>query len=241
MPDYSETALAEAVCARMCHDVIGPMGAVHNGVELAEESTTAAEAEDIMAMVKDSAKQAWGRLAFFRAAFGSGGGQDSWSGKDMEALLEGALATKRLSFARSGSLAQSDYALSLDNARLLFGMAMAAAECLPRGGVVTILAGGASDAPTLAAMGEGDRAELKDEATAALNRTTLSGRNKTTDKRRAATQLPWTLPQDHFSAISFDSQRHNHVISTTTTTSAQTRWLTRSIIADRFILARNSE
>jgi histidine phosphotransferase ChpT len=169
MPDYNETALAEAVCARMCHDVIGPMGAVHNGVELAEESETKAEAEDIMAMVKDSAKQAWGRLSFFRAAFGSGGGQERWYGKDMEALLEGALATKRLSFARSGSLAQADFALGLDNARLLFGLAMAAAECLPSGGTVTILAGGAADKPMLAAMGEGDRAELKDEMTEALN------------------------------------------------------------------------
>ena len=169
MSEYSETALSEAITARLCHDLIGPMGAVHNGVELAEESETAAESEDIMSMVKDSAKQAWGRRAFFRAAFGSGGGQDNWSGKDLEALLEGALATKRLSFARSGSLAQADYALSLDNARLLFGIAMAAAECLPRGDVVTILAGGAPDAPNLAAMGEGDRAELKDEVNQALS------------------------------------------------------------------------
>lgn len=169
MPDYSETALVEVISARICHDLIGPIGAVHNGMELAEESETAAESEDIMNMVKDSAEQAWGRLAFFRAAFGSGGGQDNWSGKDMEAMLEGALATKRLSFARSGSLAQADYGLSLDNARLLFGAAMAAAECLPRGGVVTILAGGAPDAPILAAMGEGERAELKEDVTEALN------------------------------------------------------------------------
>lgn len=108
MPEYSETALVEAVTARLYHDLIGPMGAVHNGVELAKESETSAESEDIMSMVKDSAKQAWGRLSFFCAAFGSGGGQGNWSGKDMEALPEGALATKRLSFARSGSLAQAD-------------------------------------------------------------------------------------------------------------------------------------
>ena len=42
-------------------------------------------------------------------------------------------------------------------------------ECLPRGDVVTILAGGAPDAPNLAAMGEGDRAELKDEVNQALS------------------------------------------------------------------------
>ncbi len=77
MSEYSETALSEAITARLCHDLIGPMGAVHNSVELVEESETAAESEDIMSMVKDSAKQAEGRLAFFRAAFGSGGGQDN--------------------------------------------------------------------------------------------------------------------------------------------------------------------
>jgi histidine phosphotransferase ChpT len=105
MSEYSETALSEAITARLCHDLIGPMGAVHNGVELAEESETAAESEDIISMVQDSTKQAWGRLAFFRAAISSVGGQDNWSGKGMEALLSGALATKRLNFARSGSLA----------------------------------------------------------------------------------------------------------------------------------------
>ena len=122
-----------------------------------------------MSMIKDSAKQACGQLAFFRAASGSGGGQDNWSGKDIEALLEGALAKKRLSFARSGSLAQADYPLSLDNARRLCGIAMAAPDCLPRGGVMTILASGAPDAPTLAAMGEDDRAEIMDEVNLALS------------------------------------------------------------------------
>lgn len=169
MLDLSETALSEAISARLCHDLIGPIGAVHNGMELAEESSTADETADIMDMVKDSARQAWGRLAFFRAAFGSGGGQGMWSGKEIEAILTGALATKRLSFARSGSLAQSDYALELPHARLMFGLAMGAAECLPRGGVITLLAGGAPDAPSLAAMGEGDRAEIKDDIADALN------------------------------------------------------------------------
>ena len=43
MPEYSKTALSEAITARFCYDLISPMGAVHNGVELTEESETEAE------------------------------------------------------------------------------------------------------------------------------------------------------------------------------------------------------
>ena len=74
MADHAK--LLEAIVARLCHDLIGPVGAIHNGVELAEESETAYEAAEIMSLVKDSSAQAWGRLAFFRAAFGSGGGPE---------------------------------------------------------------------------------------------------------------------------------------------------------------------
>ena len=168
MPDANATKLLESIVARLCHDLIGPVGAVHNGVELVEESGDPAEAEEMMAMVKDSAVQAWGRLAFFRAAFGSGGGQDAWAGRDVQDLLARGLATKRLSFVVSGALADPEYALSLENARLVFGLAMAAGESLPRGGIVTVIAGGDADRPTLAAMAEGERAEIRDEAEAAL-------------------------------------------------------------------------
>ncbi len=168
MTEAEHLKLLEAVVARICHDLIGPVGAVHNGVELAEESDSASEAQEMISMVKDSAVLAWGRLAFFRAAFGSGGGQDSWNGQEIRDLLTRALATKRLSFTVSGALSDAGYALTLDQARLAFGLAMSAAESLPRGGVVSVLAGGDPKAPTLAAIGEGDRGELKDEVEAAL-------------------------------------------------------------------------
>lgn len=168
MAETIPAKLLEAIVARICHDLIGPVGAVHNGVELVEESDSSGEAEEMMGMVKDSAKQAWGRLAFFRAAFGSGGGQDGFSGKDIETLLNGGLGTKRLSFTLSGAFADKDYELNLANSRLAFGLAMAAGESLPRGGVVNLIAGGDQDRPKLAAIGEGERAELKDEVVAAL-------------------------------------------------------------------------
>lgn len=168
MTGTDQTKLLEAIVARLCHDLIGPVGAVYNGVELAEESETASEAQEMIGMVKDSAVQAWGRLAFFRAAFGSGGGQDAFSGADIEDLLNKGLATKRLSFAVSGALADKGYELDLDNARLAFGLAMAAGESLPRGGVVTVVAGGDSSRPMLTAVGEGERAEIRDEVEAAM-------------------------------------------------------------------------
>ena len=43
MTDGISTRLMEAIVARLCHDLIGPVGAVYNGVELAEESDSAAK------------------------------------------------------------------------------------------------------------------------------------------------------------------------------------------------------
>lgn len=137
---------------------------------MAEESETADEAAEMMSLVKDSSAQAWGRLAFFRAAFGSGGGQERWTGQEIRDLLTGGLATKRLAFTVSGALTTPNFKLTLDQARLAFGLAMAAGKCVPRGGVVTLVAGGDPEAPTLAAMGDGDRAEIRDETEAALAR-----------------------------------------------------------------------
>src|SRR5712691_824923 len=66
--------VVELLAARLCHDLIGPISAISNGVELlADEEPEFAR--DAVALVGDSARKASGRLQFYRFAYGFSGGR----------------------------------------------------------------------------------------------------------------------------------------------------------------------
>src|SRR3546814_20842043 len=69
--------ILELVCSRLCHDLVGPVGAVNNGIELLEEFDPSM-ADDVLPLLRNSARQAWRRLDCFRLAFGAAGGRDAW-------------------------------------------------------------------------------------------------------------------------------------------------------------------
>ena len=62
--------LGALLCSRICHDIISPVGAINNGLELLEEGGAD---EDAMALIKSSARNASARLQFARIAFGAAG------------------------------------------------------------------------------------------------------------------------------------------------------------------------
>src|SRR3546814_5580031 len=53
--------ILELVCSRLCHDLVGPVGAVNNGIELLEEFDPSM-ADDVLPLLRNSARQAWRRL-----------------------------------------------------------------------------------------------------------------------------------------------------------------------------------
>ena len=68
-----ELRVVELLAARMCHDLIGPVAAIANGVELLGEDDPDF-VRDAVALVGDSAHKANARLQFYRFAYGFGGG-----------------------------------------------------------------------------------------------------------------------------------------------------------------------
>ena len=64
--------VVQLLSSRLCHDLVGPAGAVHNGIELYEEMGPG-EGADALKMVAASVEQLSARLGFFRLAFGLGG------------------------------------------------------------------------------------------------------------------------------------------------------------------------
>lgn len=73
LPDLSGMDLAALLCSRVCHDVISPVGAIANGIELIDDGADAETSEIAMDLIRSSAKNASAKLQYARIAFGAAG------------------------------------------------------------------------------------------------------------------------------------------------------------------------
>src|SRR5919109_2095728 len=65
--------LAALLCSRVCHDLISPVGAIVNGIEVMEEDKDEETKVFALELIKKSAHQASAKLQFCRLAFGAAG------------------------------------------------------------------------------------------------------------------------------------------------------------------------
>jgi histidine phosphotransferase ChpT len=70
----SEVDLASLLCSRLCHDLLSPVGAMNNGLELLADEHDPEMKQRCMDLLAESAKSAADKLKFFRLAFGAAGG-----------------------------------------------------------------------------------------------------------------------------------------------------------------------
>src|SRR5207244_8833252 len=66
--------LASLLCSRLCHDLMSPVGALNNGIELLADEQDPDMREKCLELLADSARASANKLKFFRLAFGAGGG-----------------------------------------------------------------------------------------------------------------------------------------------------------------------
>jgi histidine phosphotransferase ChpT len=130
----TDVRLLELIAARMCHDLVGPVGASVNGAELLAEGE-AADVE-VVRLIGQSARQASRRLQVFRVIYGtpgalSGGAPFVQAGQLLAAMLEGEKAT--LDWRVDPSC---EAGVGRVGARLALLLALACVEALPRGGQV---------------------------------------------------------------------------------------------------------
>ena len=65
---------ASLLCSRLCHDLLSPIGALNNGLELLADETDPKMRERCMELMAESARTSAAKLKFFRLAFGAAGG-----------------------------------------------------------------------------------------------------------------------------------------------------------------------
>jgi histidine phosphotransferase ChpT len=136
----------ELIAARLCHDLIGPVAAIANGVELLGEDDPDF-VRDAVALVGDSARKANARLQFYRFAYGFGGG--GLTGPAPHQLVAGFFAETAIECEYRAEAR----ALPIERQKLACTMLAVAGEGLPRGGRLVLGVGAAG--PQIEARGEG--------------------------------------------------------------------------------------
>ena len=162
-----EIRLAALLCSRLCHDLIGPVGAVSNGVELLYEETDPEmrrQALDLMAM---SAGEAAHRIEYFRIAFGAAAGLGGDIEVDELRRIAGAMfehGRVRIDWPEHPDSSK----LAIESGKLALNMILLAAGALPRGGTVAVALRKAGESLELAVSATGERAAMGEGIAASL-------------------------------------------------------------------------
>ena len=146
---------ASLLCSRLCHDLMSPIGALNNGIELLADETDPDMREKCLELLADSARASANKLKFFRLAFGAAGGfGEEIDTREAEVALEGLFgAERRIEL----GWVVSDEKLPKDAVKLLLNLAMLAGDALVRGGRLDVGAERRDREIELAVRAEGPR------------------------------------------------------------------------------------
>ncbi|TCT07724.1 histidine phosphotransferase ChpT [Aquabacter spiritensis] len=134
-PDISALDLAALLCSRVCHDVISPVGAIVNGLEVLEDEDAADMRDVALDLIAKSARQASARLQFTRLAFGAAGSAGATIDLgDAEAVVRGMMEDSRVAI---------DWTLPRElqpknRVKLLLNLCLLAGTTIPRGGRIAV-------------------------------------------------------------------------------------------------------
>ena len=161
MASLTSLDLAALLCSRVCHDVISPVGAIVNGLEVLEAEQDEEMRAVAMELIKKSAISASARLQFCRLAFGAAG--------SFGAMIDTGDAEKaaRDIFANGRTLLEwgGDRRMASRNAvKLLLNLCLIAASAIHRGGVIAVDITGEDDAMSIRVEATGSNARLSHRA-----------------------------------------------------------------------------
>ncbi len=150
--------LASYLCSRVCHDVISPVGAIANGLEVMDADDDPQMREFAMDLIRKSANQATAKLKFARLAFGASGSAGSMIDlRDAEEAARGVVSGEKLNLEWVGPPAQ----MPKNAVKLLLNLVMLSTNCIPRGGDVKVTVD--PEAPSFSVIAAGSHARVPDD------------------------------------------------------------------------------
>jgi len=142
--DLDALDLSALLCSRVCHDIISPVGAIINGLEVIDEDNGAEMREFAFDLIRRSANQASAKLQFARLAFGAAGS----TGAEIDLGDAEKVATGYMDGEKADFSWQAPHVLMAKNrVKLLLNLILLATAAVPRGGSVSVVVEGEADLP----------------------------------------------------------------------------------------------
>jgi histidine phosphotransferase ChpT len=160
----------DLLCSRLCHDLISPVGAINNGVELIEDLGEDMVGE-AMGLIAQSGRRAAGRLRCYRLCYGAAGAQSTVGldeARDIAAgYLEGGKATLVWNVT-------ADWGIDgppIGTIKVLLNLLVVADEALSQGGIISVRVDDGEAGRVIVIRAEGTNAGLREHQDAALDGT----------------------------------------------------------------------
>jgi histidine phosphotransferase ChpT len=173
MTNTNDIELASLLCSRLCHDLLSPVGALSNGLELLADEKDPEMRQRCFELLEQSAKASADKLKFFRLAFGAAGGfGEMVSVAEPRALVDalvGANARLTVNWALAGDV------LPKAAVKTLLNLAQIGMEALVRGGTLDIAAELREGASEIVVRATGQRIAFDPVIGAALDGTLAPG------------------------------------------------------------------
>jgi histidine phosphotransferase ChpT len=153
--------LAALLCSRVCHDLISPVGAIVNGLEVLADENDEETKTFALDLIKKSAGTASAKLQFCRIAFGAAGsaGAQIDSG-DAEKVARGFLEDDKTKL----DWQLPRLLLPKNRVKLLLNMLLIAAQAIPRGGKLAVAPAGEGDSTGFSVTATGTNAKVPPNA-----------------------------------------------------------------------------
>lgn len=163
-PDALE--LAALLCSRVCHDLISPVGAIVNGLEVLDDNPKPEDRDFALDLIRKSAKTASARLQFCRLAFGAAGSAGAQIDLgDAQAMARGHIEDAKTSIVWN----LPRVLLPKNRVKLLLNMLIIAQQTIPRGGTLTVDPIGEGDVMSFRVTASGLNARLPQHIAALLS------------------------------------------------------------------------
>jgi histidine phosphotransferase ChpT len=141
----SDLELAALISSKICHDVIGPVSAINNGLEILDEEEDVQSKNYAMDVIRNVTETASARLQFARFAFGAAGSAGSQIDlSNAESLCRGLIGKGKHKLVWRGLSGT----MTKDKVKLLLNLVAVAPTAIPRGGEIEVSITGTLDTPT---------------------------------------------------------------------------------------------
>lgn len=137
--------IAALISSKICHDVIGPVGAIYNGLEILDEDDDAQAKSYALDVIRNVTEQASARLQFARFAFGAAGSAGAMIDlTTAEQISRGFIGQGKHKLAWRGLGGH----MAKDKVKLLLNLVASAITALPRGGEIDVALSGTNESPS---------------------------------------------------------------------------------------------